>query len=222
MTALELRHLSHASDQADGGISVAVSALIASQRALGIQADWLTADSFSPLLRDRALRRSVLRSGASLLHLHGLWRSSTRIAHHLAASGLPLVIAPHGMLDPCALAISRHRKQVVWHLWEHRALRSACCLHALCRAEANAIRALLPNTAIAVIPNGVHLPEELPQGQPVWADLIPEDEHVLLFFGRFHHKKGIEPGSLRLQQPSVIVGGWASSAMAMLVFCPVA
>jgi glycosyltransferase involved in cell wall biosynthesis len=200
-----LCHLSHAADASDGGIATAVAALLAAQQAAGLAPSWLTADRFPPRQRDRALVAAALASSsippdpalapAELLHIHGLWRSPTRIAPRLAAAGMPLVIAPHGMLDPGALAISRRRKQLVWHLWERRALRSARCLHALCPAEAAAIRALLPQAPIAVIPNGVELPAPLAPRlpPPAWAGVVPAGESVLLFLGRFHPKKGLDP-----------------------------
>lgn len=192
-----LFHLSHSTDSVDGGIATAVAGLIAAQQSSGLTPEWITADQFTPLHRDRELRQACLAQAPGLGHLHGLWRSPTRIASALASTGMSLVIAPHGMLDSGALAISRRRKQLVWHLWERRALRSARCLHALCPAEADAIRSLLPGAPIAVIPNGVTLPgTELchaPLPPPPWADAIPSGEQVLLFLGRFHRKKGIEP-----------------------------
>lgn len=191
-------HLSHAADAADGGIAIALAELTAAQRAVGLSPSWFTADRLPPHQRFRRLQAALLAEDPPLVHIHGLWRSPTRVAHRLAASGLPLVIAPHGMLDPGALAISRRKKQIVWRLWERRALRSARCLHALCPAEADAIRRLLPGMPIATIPNGVALPSTDPSAMaplppPAWADSIPPGEPVLLFLGRFHHKKGIEP-----------------------------
>ena len=189
-------HLSHAADAADGGIATAVQALIAAQHAIALDPIWLTSDHFPPLCRDLSLRRAVLAAAPQLLHLHGLWRSPTRIAARLATAELPLVIAPHGMLDPGALAISRRKKQIVWHLWERGALEASRCLHALCTAEARAIRAVLPRMPIAVIPNGVHLPQasEASTGAaPPWDGVIPAGEPVLLFLGRFHRKKGLDP-----------------------------
>lgn len=190
-----LLHLSHAADAADGGIATAVAALLAAQQAGGIHSGWLTAARFPPLRRDRALLAAVQADAPDLLHVHGLWRSPTRIVPRLAAAGLPLVVAPHGMLDPGALAISRRRKQLVWQLWERQALGSARCLHALCPAEAVAIRALLPRVPIAVIANGVALPAPAPEAvlPPAWAGSIAEGEPVLLFLGRFHTKKGLDP-----------------------------
>ena len=192
-------HLSHAADAADGGIAIAIGDLIAGQRSLALNPLWVTADRFPSYRRDHDLAASVLALSPELVHLHGIWRSPTRIASRLTQAGLPLLVAPHGMLDPGALAISRRKKQLVWRLWERRSLQSARCLQALCLAEARAIQALLPSAAIAVIPNGVQLPripepaESSSLPPPLWAGTIPPDAPVLLFFGRFHSKKGLEP-----------------------------
>ena len=192
-------HLSYSDDVVDGGIATAVRGLIAAQQSAGLSPQWLTADSFFPQRRDRDLLALAQASAPRLIHVHGLWRSPTRICHQLARDGLPIVIAPHGMLDSGALAISRHKKQFAWRLWEKRALQAASCLHALCPAEALAIRALLPGAPIAVIPNGVELPRTMDSSvnpllpSTLWAEVIPLGAPVLLFFGRFHSKKGLEP-----------------------------
>ncbi len=177
---------------------MAVAELVAAQRKAGMHATWLTADRYPAAQRDRGLRQSALSMQTSLAHLHGLWRSPTRIANTLAKTGLPMVIAPHGMLNPMALAHSRWKKRFVWHLWERRALNSARCLHALCPAEAAALKPLFPGIPVAVIPNGVALPvqasgeEADPPLVPLpWQAFIPADEKILLFLGRFHSGKGI-------------------------------
>ena len=179
---------------------MAVADLVAGQRNAGMQATWLIAIRYTAFQRDRGLRQSINSMQPSLAHLHGLWRSPTRIAKTLANTQLPLIIAPHGMLNPMALAQSRWKKFFVWHLWESSALSSARCLHALCPAEATAIKILLPRMPIAVIPNGVALPGQATGGEPdtprlplPWQTIIPADEKILLFLGRFHSGKGITP-----------------------------
>ncbi len=168
--------------------------LVAAQQLRGLASAWATAERHPAWRRDHRLRLEAIRSGAELIHIHGLWRSPSRIAPALAASGLPLLIAPHGMLDPWARANSRWKKQLVWRLWEKQALQSARCLQALCPAEAAAILELGLTTPIAVIPNGVTPPDrsrELPP--PPWSGQVPPGDRVLLFLGRFHPKKGIGP-----------------------------
>ncbi len=189
-------HVSHAADAADGGIAIAVSELLSAQQNHGVDAAWITASRFAAFYRDRSLKDYVCIHNPKLIHIHGLWRSPTRIARRLANDGFPSVISPHGMLDSGAMAFSLRKKQLVWRLWERDALRSASCIHALCSAEARSIRKMLPNSLIAVIPNGVSLPipkslsseQRLP---PYWSSIVPEGERVLLFLGRFHSKKGI-------------------------------
>ncbi len=87
------------------------------------------------------------------------------------------------------------KKELVWQLWEKKALSSSKCLHAVSQSEAKSIQARLPGLPVAVIPNGVRCfsqqAETLPR--PPWHGLIPPDQHVLLFLGRYHPKKGLEP-----------------------------
>ena len=87
------------------------------------------------------------------------------------------------MMDPWAMAHASWKKELVWQLWEKKALNSAVCLHAVCQSEADAIRAKLPNVPVAVIPNGVSPPLtiEHPLPKSPWSSLIPPDQKILLF-----------------------------------------
>jgi glycosyltransferase involved in cell wall biosynthesis len=205
-------HLSHATTAAaDGGIATMVAELSDAQQRAGLAVAWETAAPLPSWRRDRLLLNSVRRRQPGLVHIHGLWRSPTRIAPQLAAAGLPLVITPHGMLDPWAMANSRWKKRIVWRLWEQRALAAAGCLQALCPPEVDAIRALGFNGPVALIPNGVRLPQpDRPLPPPPWAGRLPEGEKVLLFLGRFHAKKGLVPLLQAWSQLSEAAGaaGW--------------
>ena len=188
-------HLSYSVRHGDGGIAFAVDDLVASQQSRGLYARWLSADRYSPWHRDRRFAEAVIESGATVLHCHGLWRTQTRAARRYMSEQLPLLVAPHGMMDDWAMAHSSWKKELVWRLWEGNALKSAVCLHALCIAEARSIRRRLPNVPIAVIPNGVSpAPQQIHPRQLVpWFKDIPAGEKILLFLGRFHQKKGLEP-----------------------------
>lgn len=190
---MRLAHLSRARGSADGGVAVAVQQLLAAQASLPLPPalHWTTPSAPGVLAAD-------LRSFCpDLLHVHGLWRAPNRLAARLQRQ-LPVVVAPHGMLDPWAFAQHRRRKTLLWCVYERRCLQRAAALQALCPAEAQALRDLGLSAPIALIPNGVSLPDRSKEGlaslpAPCWAETIPAGEQVLLFLGRFHHKKGIQP-----------------------------
>jgi poly(glycerol-phosphate) alpha-glucosyltransferase len=122
------------------------------------------------------------------LHLHGIWNYASVAAKrwNRKNSGA-LVISPHGMLDPWAQQNSHFKKSLVKWAFEDANLRSAAVLRALCWAEADAIEALGLGVPIAVIPNGIDLPDD---------DFVPAprrhpNRKTLLFLGRIHPKKGI-------------------------------
>ncbi len=194
---MSILHLSYSASARDGGIASAVAELLRAQNVNGLNAAWLTADRYPIFLRDRLLSNSVKTKQSPLVHIHGLWRSPTRIASGFERVGIPHVIAPHGMLNPLALSHSRWKKLIAWQLWEHSALKTTSCLHALSEAEASHIRNLLPQAVIAVIPNAVNVPctatyEQIDSTIEVpWQSVIPYGQKILLFLGRFHSGKGI-------------------------------
>ncbi len=103
----------------------------------------------------------------------------------------PLVISPHGMLDPWAVRNSAWKKRLAGYFFENRHLQHAACLHALTDAEYEAIRAYGLENPVAVIPNGVDVPElSDPLPAPDWASDL-DSVRVLLFLGRLHPKKGL-------------------------------
>jgi len=169
---------------------MAVGELVRQQQCIArIQSGWSTP-------RDgRSLGQSIRTFEPDLLHVHGLWSSPNRAAARYR-SQLPLVIAPHGMLDPWAFSHHRRRKLLLWLLYEQRCMQRSAALQALCVSEVDSFRQLGLRAPIALIPNGVTLPTE---GQSLestglpWAEGLHPDSSVLLFLSRFHHKKGLQP-----------------------------
>jgi poly(glycerol-phosphate) alpha-glucosyltransferase len=96
------------------------------------------------------------------------------------------------MLDPWAVRNSFRKKRLAGMLFEHAHLRHAKCLHALSESEYRAIRGYGLASPVAIIPNGVDLPD-LSRIQPEsnWGSNLPSDSRFLLFLSRIHPKKGL-------------------------------
>jgi poly(glycerol-phosphate) alpha-glucosyltransferase len=107
------------------------------------------------------------------------------------------IISPHGMLDPWALEYSRWKKRLALWGYERKHLQTASCLHALSKAEAQAMRAIGLSNPICIIPNGIDTAPPESVGAPSWRRRIPADAKVLLYLGRPDPKKGL-PNLLRL------------------------
>jgi glycosyltransferase involved in cell wall biosynthesis len=147
---------------------------------------------FSPQLKSRLAAET---KGSFVIHSHGLWMHPGVIARELANSaGIPLVISPHGMLEPWALVNSRWKKRFAAMLFENHNLRSASCLHALCGAEARNMRDYGLRNPIAIIPNGVDLEQfnPLPSYEAITEEFpVLRGKKRMLFLSRIHPKKGL-------------------------------
>ena len=161
--------------------------------------DWLPIKpslfpSYGPraVLYAPAMLRHLLDSQPDLVHTHGLWIYTSMAARKWAhATDHPLLISPHGMLDPWAVRNSRWKKRLAGWLYENAHLRQAQCIHALCEPEAQAIRDFGLKNPISIIPNGINLPAGDPKCAPAWSAKVPEGEKVLLFLSRIHPKKNL-------------------------------
>ncbi len=170
-----------------------------------------------------------------ILHTHGIWIYSSLATHSYAVRHrVPYMVSPHGMLDPWAVRNSRWKKTAAYWLYERVHLRDASVMRALCESEAEAFRKFGLKNPIAIIPNGVDLPEDeftkletrrngcaATAGS---ANLKPEAEakKTLLFLGRIHPKKGLpnlirafaaklkdQCGSLKQDAPwQLVIAGW--------------
>ncbi len=119
-----------------------------------------------------------------VVHDHGLWLASNRASAAAATrGGLPRVVSTRGMLEPWARRHHRWRKSAAWHGFQRRHLQRASVLHATADAEADALREIGLSSPIAVIPNGVALPDAT----------APHSggRRRTLFLSRVHPKKGL-------------------------------
>jgi glycosyltransferase involved in cell wall biosynthesis len=157
------------------------------------------------------LRSAVTHFSPDLLHVHGLWMYPSVVARW-ASKTTPHVISPHGMLDPWAVRNSAWKKALAGAMYENSNLARAKCIHALCEAEYSAIRRHGVRNPVAIVPNGVELPDlSEVVAIPDWRRRIPSDAKVLLYMGRIHPKKGLIAllHAWRIsQQRSIATRGW--------------
>lgn len=138
---------------------------------------------------------AALDPKADLLYAATLWKYPSWAALQWAdRTGKPMMVAPHGSLDAWALKNAAWKKRIAALLFKNRQLRKAACIRALCHPEADAIRAYGLTNPIAIIPNGVALPE-LPETRDEGRASRTNDgsagRKTLLFLGRIHPKKGL-------------------------------
>ena len=147
---------------------------------------------------------AALNPKADLLYAATLWKYPSWAALKWAErTGKPMMVAPHGSIDPWALANAAWKKRIAAALFKNRQLHKATCLRALCQSEADAFRAYGLRNPIAIIPNGVELPdftESSDEGRGSRAIEAGSESRVegrestprtLLFLGRIHPKKGL-------------------------------
>lgn len=129
----------------------------------------------------------VERSRAvSILHSHGLWLApNVYVGQAAAALGKPLVVSPRGMVSREALRFSSLSKKLMWSALQGPAYSRAAAWHATSTEEAEDIRAFGVKAPIAIIPNGIDIPEERA------AHPLGHAPRTLLFLSRIHPKKGL-------------------------------
>ncbi len=151
-----------------------------------------------------AFRRLVEEEArkADVVHNHGLWLAANYYARRAAnEAGKPLVISTRGMLENWSLGRSIGRKFVAWQLFERKNLESAALFHATSDSEAEAIATALrikmkikiKEPRIVVAPNGVDIPERIPNRKALEARFPKlRGKEWVLFMSRIHPKKGLD------------------------------
>ncbi|MBK8985799.1 MAG: glycosyltransferase [Chloroflexi bacterium] len=147
---------------------------------------------FSPAMLSAAKSN---RHALGVVHQHGIWTAGSQVSNVLRRTHtIPVVVAPHGSLDPWALKRSMNKKRLALFLYERENLKQAACLHALSEREAKGFRDFGLCNPIAVIPNGI---------SPDWISSSADGQafrhkyqisahtKVMLFLGRITPKKGL-------------------------------
>ena len=128
-----------------------------------------------------------------VLHSHGMWQMNA-VYPGRAVKGrkAKLVVSPRGAFSTWAMNYGSRSKKIFWPLLQRPALMQASCFHATAESEYQDIRRLGFKQPVAIISNGIDVPE--------YAKKTPRDFRILLFLGRVHPKKGID----------ILLSAWAA------------
>ncbi len=132
-----------------------------------------------------ALRRKA--KVLDIVHNHSLWSMvNISVGWVVPGNRAKLVTSPRGTLSTWAMARNKTLKRWLWFL-QRRALAKADLLHATSESEMRDIRAQGFTNPVAIVPNGVDLPE-LPS-TPIRG---LNGTRTLLYLGRIHPIKGLD------------------------------
>jgi glycosyltransferase involved in cell wall biosynthesis len=129
-----------------------------------------------------------------ILHDNGIWlRHNHRFAAFAEKHGIPRVVSTRGMLEPWALNHKGLKKKIAWRLYQRRDLKQALCHIATGEEEARNLKYLELGVPIAIVPNGVDVPEEWPSNVASESEtaLRYERKRTALFLGRIYPIKGL-------------------------------
>lgn len=122
-----------------------------------------------------------------IVHMHALWMPTSHIPIYLAhKNNRPVMLSTRGNLDPWALKQKAMKKKIALWCYQRKSLLRVSCFHATAEQESKNIRELGLTQPIWVIPNGVDVPETLPERVSRQDGL-----KIALFLSRLHPGKGL-------------------------------
>lgn len=125
-----------------------------------------------------------------LVHINGIWDPQNFLFQKVAQKmKFPVIISPHGMLEPYILNRHPLKKKIALFLYQSKAIKSADYLHATALEELDHIRKLGFSAPAEIVPNGVNI-SEIKQKED-WSKTDSSCFNIL-FLSRIHPKKGIE------------------------------
>lgn len=133
----------------------------------------------------RWLDKKAETRNVDLFHNHSLWMMPNvypgRVAHKY---NIPYVVSPRGTFTEYAMAIGTKIKYAFWPFVQRPALNAVTCFHATAESEYTDIRRMGFSQPVAIIPNGIDIPERQAKRSG--------NSRTLLFLGRIHPNKGLD------------------------------
>jgi glycosyltransferase involved in cell wall biosynthesis len=138
----------------------------------------------SPALKQWLSHASKFRD-IDLNHNHSIWMMPSVYPGWVAKKyKIPFIVSPRGTFSEWATASGSKVKRIFWPLVQRPALEAVTCFHATAESEYEDVRRLGFHQPVAIIPNGVDVPELLPKQE--------SNIRTLLFLGRIHRSKGLD------------------------------
>ncbi len=131
------------------------------------------------------LRKEALSGDCKIMHNHSLWMlTNTYAASAVRGTSCNLVVSPRGTLSAVAMARTGWAKFILKPVMFKPVMQNATAFHATSNQEYRDIRTQGFEQPVAVLPNGVDIPEITAKKTC--------NKRRLLFLGRIHPIKGID------------------------------
>jgi glycosyltransferase involved in cell wall biosynthesis len=188
-----------------GGPAFSVSRLATALADVGVEVGLWASDgsaAVSPLLPKGSSVRRIVGSESEalerfrrvdLLHDNGIWLPHNhRLAMLAEKASIPRVVSIRGMLEPWAFRHKQAKKKIAWWLYQRRDLRQARLHIATGDAEAMNLQRLALKVPVAIVPNGIDLPQECPRKIDLDSQsVVRSRQRTALFLGRIYPIKGL-------------------------------
>ncbi len=132
------------------------------------------------------LRFICREQNIQLIHNHGAWLPANHTASQVARDfKIPYLITPHGMLTLWCFNNKPVKKRLAWWFYQKKDVDLARVIHVTAQSEGDELRHLGYGGSLAVIPNGLNLPD--------WKNVpaVEREMKTALFVSRIHPKKGL-------------------------------
>ena len=131
------------------------------------------------------LKNFAIKDQIGVIHSHGLWTMPTIYPYFITKKhNIHHIVSPRGSLAKWAMESGSIVKKFFWPIYQNRSLKGASCFHATSESEYKDIRRMGFKQPVAIIPNGVDIPDLIVKYQ--------QEKRTLLFLGRINPIKGLD------------------------------